>query len=340
MWSNEPLPLDVSRGIILAAWPVDSTAEALDLRNTTSTDLVPPELLLSYLDEVSAAGRAIVEARRWSDGFVSKARRDGETLEGAMWMHRTGVIALSQEIVETSFEPVSLARVVDAMLAYLGWLYLRLQLQRLVALRLEIHGITELQTVGGSSTSPREVVEPGIEVSPLCLAYESMPGDFADAAMRHRLVQSAILTVVECFGLTRVDEPFTAGFIYGRGGVRTALDLQPSARLIWDHVELRQVGLIDSQGMVASSSTGRIVGRCTDGVIVDLDGHALGVVELAVGSGQPPDQLAQGPRAMSPLHKSFEFSKAGQGGSSTTSGVTRQWSARDLGRLLRDEETA
>jgi hypothetical protein len=252
-------------------------------------DVMPPGSLLNFMAGACDIGKAMNLANRWADGFI------GEEGAAIGRIHRDGAVGFFQGVptLPNKIPPLAVARIVDAMLSYLGWIYVKFGLLRPVEIRMEVSGLDVLGLGIGRSPSPGLLAQvPGVDSSTVRVERELDPGQLSTASVRHGMVRDVTDRFVQAFGLDRVEEPFVCGQLYGPDNVATSLELQPAYMHIWSSGSLG-LGRLDTDGSVVSNQSGRTVGYWDDGVVVDLDGDTLGVVELATGAGYPDDYFPQ-----------------------------------------------
>lgn len=120
---------------------------------------------------------------------------------------------------------------------------------------------------------------------------EREPWDISTPSSRHLVVRALIDRLVQAYGLPRVEVPFTMGHLYGPGSAPLAITLRPDLWAIWSLQQHRQLGVIFPSGSVKSATSGGHVAHVDGGVIVDIAGDTLAVVELGIGHGYPADCL-------------------------------------------------
>jgi hypothetical protein len=247
-------------------------------------DVVPTSLLI-FMGEAGDNGAAINMSNQWADGFV------GEIREAMTRLHRNGAAGLYQGLAETT-TALGVARVADAMLAYLGWLYAKFGLQRPVEVRLEVTGLDALNLINGRSPMLQAATMPGFD-DMVRIDREVGPDQLSVASLRHGMVRDLTDRFVQAFGLDRVEATFIRGPLYGADNTWLLnLELRPENGIIFSPNTSGVAGL-HPDGSVKSTQSGQVVGYWEDGVVVDLAGDTIAVVELAVGAGYPNDYFPQ-----------------------------------------------
>jgi hypothetical protein len=333
VWSNHSLPLhfnDSRPRVCVAALPLEPLSEFLDLRSVGLADIQPPEALSHFISGACDTTVAVGGAVLWAEGFA------GTGCEATVRLHRDGAAGVSQGLPET-MAPSMVARVVDGMLVYLGWLWQTFDLRRPVELKLSVNGLMDFNLLASDSPHNRAAVQPpGIDVKSVEVTVEREPWDISTPSSRHVIVRALIDRLVQAYGVPRVEVPFTMGHLYGPGSTPLGITLQPDLWAVLSLQQRRQLGVVFPSGNVKSSSTGRHVAHVDGGVIVDLVGDTLAVVELGVGDGYPDDCLPP-QRATSELPEPGAAQPAPGGDASIEPPVaTRRWSEATLQTTLDD----
>jgi hypothetical protein len=333
VWSSHSLPLrfnDDQPRVCVAALPLEPLPEFLDLRVIGRDDIQPPDALSRFITGACDTAVAVGNAMLWAEGFAGTGR------DALVRLHRDGAAGMSQRLVET-MAPSMVARVTDGMLAYLGWLWHTFDLRRPVELKLSVSGLMTLNlSISGSQHDLDAVQPPGIDVKSVEIAVEREPWDIAAPSSRHGLVRALIDRLVQAYGLPRMEVPFTMGHLYGSGSAPLAMTLRPDLWAIWSLQQRRQLGVILPSGSVKSTTSGRRVAHVDGGVIVDLAGNTLAVVELGIGHGYPDDCLPP-QRATNELNEPGVAQPAPVGDAPVEPPVpTRRWSEATLQATLDD----
>jgi hypothetical protein len=181
------------------------------------------------------------------------------------------------------------ARVMNAFVLYLAWVWSEFSLTRPVEIELSVVGLADAQLSDPMSISPVKVVQPaGVQVNDVAVTEEVLPWELLRAPVRHRLLRRLCDRLEQAFGHAAAGELFETGFLYGHDRERTGHAL--SRGMIWDPQRRVRVASVDAAGQIHSATTG-IVTYLIDGVIIDDGGDTVAVLEMPLGSGCPEDFL-------------------------------------------------
>ncbi len=285
LWEEHALPLVIGGAIQLcvSALPLEPLPVLLDLRTVTVRDIVPTGELFDYVESLTDAVNAVAASQLWAQGFVGRSTRSNTHVR----LHRDGGFGISQPLPE-AMRPTDGARLVNATLAYLGWLWRTFELQRPVEVKMSLEnldGFTFLARHGGGG-GRRRVKAIGVDVARAGVTREVQPWELAVPSARHRVVQLFVDSIAQAFGVARVEVPFSTGHLYGEAGPLSIL-LEPSMAHIWSLQRNQALGRLEPSGAVVSNRTGAHVAHLDGGVIVDLEGNALAVTEMGTGIGYP-----------------------------------------------------
>jgi hypothetical protein len=332
LWAEHGLPLLIGGApqLCVSALPFEPLPELLELRRVIVEDLKPPRELFDFIDSMSDAVNAVAASSLWAQGFVGKSPHTNTHVR----LHRDGAYGISQVLME-SMRPTDGARIANAILAYLGWLWQRFDLRRPVEINITVANIDGLQLLVDQLGSRLPVQAIGMVVKNSGLTREVEPWELGTPSTRHRVVQAFMDSLMQAYGMPRAEVPFSTGFLYGPTGPLSIL-LQPDQAMIWSEPGRRQLGRLEPSGAVFSCRSGAQVGHVDGGVIVDLAGDTLAATEMGTGTGYPADHH--------PLTRAqFELGEATTRSSATdTPGLppppapTGQWSSRALETVLED----
>jgi hypothetical protein len=294
VWANHNLPLrfsDSKPRVTVAAVPLEPLPELLDLRMIDRQDLQPPADLAKFINQACDAAAAANAAVLWAGGFA------GTHSDALVRVHRDGSAGISQALPEV-LAASGVARIADSMLAYLGWLWEKFDLHRPIELKLAVSGLFELSLTFDDPQRLLSAVQPaGVDVPSVQLEMEQQPWDIARPWTRHQVVRDLTDRLVQAYGQDRVEVPFTMGHLYDVNGEPLACTLQPALQSVYSLQRRCGLGTVESYGAIKSTSSGRQVAYVEGGVIVDLAGDTLAVVELGIGAGYPsgyyPPQRAE-----------------------------------------------
>jgi len=331
LWADHGLPLIVGDGpqLCVAALPFEPLPELLDLRRVTTGEMRPQGELFTYIDNICNVGNALVAGRLWAHGFVGQSS-DGNT---HVRLHRDGGAGISQPLVESG-RPTDVARVANAILSYLGWLWETFDLRRPVELRVSLENLDAFRLLVDQQGNGRAVVEAiGMPVHNAGVIRELEPWELASPSQRHRVVQLFVDSVMQAYGMPRAEVPFSQGHLYGSTGPLNIV-LEPNLSMIRSLQRHQQLGRIEPSGAVFSSRSGAHVAHVDGGVIVDLEGNTLAVTEMGTVAGYPRDFIPA-PRATAELYEPTTRSAATETPDLPPPPVpTGRWAGRDLETVL------
>ena len=331
LWADHGLPLIVGDApqLCVAAMPFEPLPELLDLRRVTTGEMRPQGELFAYIDNICRVGNALVAGRLWAQGFVGQSS-DGNT---HVRLHRDGAAGISQPLVESG-RPTDIARIANAILFYLGWLWESFGLCRPVELRVSLENLDAFRLLVDQQGQGREVVEAvGLSVHSAGFVREVKPWELASPSHRHRVVQLFIDSVMQAYGMPRAEVPFTQGHLYGSTGPLNIV-LEPNLAMIRSLQRHQQLGRIEPSGAVFSSRSGEHIAHVDGGVIVDLEGNTLAVTEMGTGAGYPTGFIPA-PRATAELYEPTTRSAATETPDLPPPPVpTGRWAGTDLETVL------
>ena len=334
VWAAHSLPLrtvDDRPRVDVAAVPIEPFREVIDLRNIGLSDVQPPAGLSAFINRACDAAVALGSAVSWADGIA------GMHSDASVRLHKDGSAGISQDLPESQ-PPLSVARVADAMLAYLGWVWEKFDLRRPVELKLSVAGLRRLILTDNNLQHGLAVIQPpGVDVDSVRFELEIEPWDVATPSIRHKVVQNLTDCLVQAYGRSRAEVPFTMGHLFGADSRPLSMTLQPPIASIYCHQSRSGLGVLTASGLVKSGTSGRPVAFVDGGVILDLAGDTLAVVELGTGSGYPkgyfPPQMAS---------TELEESTVTQAAPEPTDDIvdpplpTARWSQHSLREVLQD----
>lgn len=332
LWAERGLPLLIGGApqICVSALPFEPLPELLDLRRVTVENLKPPRELFEFIDSMSDAVNAVASSSLWAQGFVGKSPHTNTYVR----IHRDGAYGISQALME-SMRPTDGARIANAILAYLGWLWRIFDLRRPVEINITAANIDGLQLLVDHSGGRLPVQAIGMVVKNSGITREVEPWELGTSSSRHRVVQAFMDSLMQAYGLPRAEVPFSTGYLYGPSGPLSIL-LQPDQAMIWSEPGRRQLGRLEPSGAVFSTRSGAHVGYVDGGVIVDLAGDTLAVTEMGTGTGYPADLLPL-TRAQFELGEATTRSSAADTpGLPAAPAPTGKWGAQDLETVLED----
>lgn len=348
VWEEHSLPLSAPNPdlwVVISALPEEPLPETLDMRTIEVSDLQPPSGLATYMNnfhlgDLTATFQAM---NRWADGFYGEDVRDGKPWR-VIRLHRDGAAAIALQVLlldepfGTAIVPSYVARLVNSALLYLGWFWRSFGLIRPVELRLDLHNANGLalnnealsHVSGGLITAP-----PGLSVNPLFTTEYVLPSELGRASIRHQILMRFFDRLHQAAG-GKIAEFFRFGYLHNKAG--ECVDLSVGSDVIWDDKGggAGTVASIKTDGSITKSTTGHVVAWYRDGVVLDLDGNALAVLEMAPGTGCPDEfvgtslrsdpygvggKIHREPNAPTVEHEPAE--------------PTGQWSAFDLRDLLK-----
>lgn len=302
-WSSRHLPLRPGSGtwLVISALPEVLTGDVLDMRTLQPDDLIPTDELASHLRDWSVGGmaHALRDLTRWSHGFHGSDRRP-EGWGREVRIHRDGAAALAFDLDSMEGGAVwtpKIYRLANLSFRYLAWLWQETELRSDVEVIIDVvghhgrsfsaadpaSGVLQIKGPRGAPTpevAHREVVVPQV---------------LQLASVRHGLVLAFADRMHQALGELRAEAPFRRGLLYGRDGLPISASLGPDTirrKSTWGGSDF--MARVHDRGEVAGQR-GRVIGWHRDGVVMDLVGDAVAVVELASGSGCPDDFVAQQP---------------------------------------------
>lgn len=243
----------------------------------------PPDDIRNYLS-AGLLVRVLDSLRLFADGYTAECTTGNTNAWAAARVHRDGSAGLVQ-LSNTTIEVDVVLRLLNGQIAYLGWLWDTFSLRRPLELRLRLDGLQQCSLPKhGATTASTELVEAagGLVVQHAELVQEVLPWRLAGAPYRHRVLDVFADRLVQAFGSPRHDEQFRWGWLFGHVGQPTGFGLH-GGHIVDAGVRFAP---IDADGWVINNVSER-VGCLDEGVVLDLDGNTLALVELAPGIGCP-----------------------------------------------------
>jgi hypothetical protein len=210
-----------------------------------------PDTIQTYINNFQLGDLtfAIRSLVRWAGGFYATDISDSGGLSRDVRLFRDGSACLALRVPD-EIHSLRIARNANAVLLYLGWLW-------------ERHGLSVVSVV-------RSI----------------LPFGLSKASVRHGLLMDFVDRLHQSIGLKRADVPFRRGVLHDRAGEAVAISVG-TAELVSDATNIGILATIDGAGGVTRVSTGGLVGWYRDGVLADLNGDTIAVVEFAYGVGCP-----------------------------------------------------
>lgn len=299
VWEEHALPLSKPTSdpwIVASALPEEPLHEILDMRTVDVVALQPPASLATYMTnfQLGDLTPTFQGMKRWVDGFYGE-----DAKEDAAWrvvrLHRDGAgaialrVQLMNDVAGEAIWPTHVARLTNAALLYLGWFWRHFGLVRPVELRIDLHntnGLSLINETGSTSSGGRLTAPPDISIDPLFTIEYFLPWEMGRASLRHQVLMRFADRLHQAAG-GQISESFRFGYLHNKVG--ECVDLTVGSDVIWDEKAggAGTLASIMSDGSVVKSTTGGLVGWYRDGVVLDLHGNALAVLEMAPGAGCP-----------------------------------------------------
>lgn len=342
LWDDHALPVAPPDGnqpwLTVSALPEEPLREVLDIATLNPTDaLAAPPPLSGHL-QAMGLNVALSSVQRWADGFFGDDGH-GDRAPSAMFrFHRDAAAAFAINLHDR-IVPIREARSLNAMLAYLGMLWERFSVRGPVEMRIRVEGLDGATLHTGALFAQEITVrEPtGVPVHHVSFSEYVSPWDLLKASVRHSLVQRVTDRLYQAFGLRSAEAVFVTGQLYDRDGEPLGLSIAGNA-IREDTGTVR--ALVHDDGLITTPSV-KAVGIFDGGVVIDEQGDALAMVELAPGIACPDNFLAarllSDPRAKVPAGdpgQPFPADQATGLGSRPT--PTGQASEKTLGDVLDD----
>jgi hypothetical protein len=298
VWAEHSLPLsapDSRSWLVASALPDEPFAEFLDMSTVDRADLQPPESMATYINNWSLGNLtpALQSLTRWLDGFHG-ADDDRDGPNHLIRLHRDGaaMIATQIDLVDGGIWPTYVARVANAVLLYLGWLWTHFNLGRQVELRLDLHNVVGQQLLLDYRNGEPQFSQPisgptGVVIDPVSTAEYLLPWELSRASVRHQVLMRFSDRICQAGQQLQAAAPFRRGKLHNSTGVN--LDVVVGGPIVYDQIGRRQIERIHCNGAISSGVSGNIVAWYESGVVMNLEGQAVAVLELAPGSGCPDD---------------------------------------------------
>lgn len=297
VWSDHALPMSPptpAPWVVISALPEEPLTEILDMRVVDPGDLQPPADIATYVNnlELGDLTPALRAMTRWVDGFHGLDDRRGEGPWRAVRVHRDGAAAIAMRVDAENglLWPVYVARLVNAALLYLAWVWRRFPVTRPVEVRIDLHKAGGLALALDPGSSPPEVsrpifAPPGLSVDPIFTIDYVLPWELSRASVRHQLLSRFADRLHQAAGEKASGPPFRRGLLYDSAGVCINVSIGTDA--LWNDAGNAHLAVLHGDGSIIRNSSGELAAWYRDGVVLDLAGDALAVLELAPGVGCP-----------------------------------------------------
>lgn len=293
-WARHALPFDSASSypwLTVSGLPLGALQEVFDPRRLVLHQMTAEEIHGRMRTHADFAGlmRCTNRLVYWSDGiFGSDDAGEGKGASHVFRLHRDGAAAIGmQEGLQV--DRYSFARALNGQLAYLGWVWEKIELRMPVEIdirmsNLDAATIIVADSIGFEKERSRNVPE-GAPFPRAVLRREVVIDDLNRAPVRHGLVKEFSDRFHQAFGIVEQPNMFSQGWLYRQdvGFLRISV----AGRGVFDEVG-SEITFIDKRGAI-QSKTGDIVAWLVDGVVLDNEGRALAACELAPGVGLPDD---------------------------------------------------
>jgi len=294
LWVEHGLPLASPTGdpwLLVSALPADPLRDVIDLMTVAPGDFTPPTEPTVYLNNWDLADLtpALQTLTMWPDGFFSDDVHSGGSMSRIVRIHRDGALAFAVQL-DGSGSPnrvsaLRISRILNGILRYMGWVWHRFELAGAVEIHLEVRRIDVVAfDVNGDGEERRLQKPAGSPVDFIGRSVFVNADELLRASSRHVITRDFADRLAQAFGVALAEYPFRMGELYGRTGEPLAMSVGSDA-VYAD--QGGHIAWIKDPGVVVSTNNGHVVGRYEDGVLTDVDGRVLAVVELAPGAACP-----------------------------------------------------
>ena len=288
LWEQHDLPFVPQTGAWLAisALPEEPLKDVLDPTSISLESFRHPDDQLAMEGHFYSA-TASTNLRIWADGVYGDDSQRDTPLSEVFRLHRDGaaMLAVAQS---TELHLYSIARALNAQVAYLTWLWTELGLDALVEIHIALERLNQTIAALGrfdEERGPRQ--PPGTSVPSAQLRRVFLPWDLGRASRRHLFVRDFCDRLVQAFGYPLMRILFREGWLYGRDG--RPLSLSFGGGGVWSESGDR-VALVPDSGRIAHfDGADQTIGYARDGVILDEEGRAMATLEMVPGVGLPDD---------------------------------------------------
>lgn len=297
LWRDHALPMPAptpTPWVVVSALPEEPLPEILDMRVVDASDLQAPAGIATYINnmELGDFTPALRAMTRWVDGFHGV----DDDRAGEPWrmvrLHRDGAAAIAFRVVETEGHlwPVYVARIVNTAFLYLAWLWRQFPLTRPVEVRIDLHHAAGLSLMldweSSRIVASRPIVAPpGLSVDPLTTFDYVLPWEIGRASVRHQILCHFVDRLHQAAGEKAAGPPFRRGLLYDSAGV--CINASVGIDAVWYDAGDAPVAQVHQDGSIFLNSSGELAAWYQDGVVLDLNGDALAVLEMAPGIGCP-----------------------------------------------------
>jgi len=311
LWTAHSLPITPPPDgpwLTLSALPDEPLTQVLDLRSIEPDQLQPPSLVSDLLGTLGFETSRL-HLRRWADGYFGTDSAGADRAFLQLRVYRDGAIGLAVA-VDPVVAPWGMARLLNALIAYIGWVWATFGLARPVEIRCALGDLQRIHLDLRRFRSQQQdsVVEPpGVSVRSIETTDYLLSWDIARASVRHAIVHRFIDRLYQAFGLPGATFLFRQGRLYDHTGTATDNLFLTDAGIM---STTNQLAFLHDDGFLTATSSGQVIGWVEGGVVMDLGGNARLVLEMAPGRGCPDDflayRIAQDPRLPAVGHVSLQ----------------------------------
>ncbi len=336
-WADRALPmtaLSESPWLTVSALPEEPLTDVIDVAAVEPDALRPPGLIDVHLR--SGIRLPLESLGRWADGYFADEVSQERGTKRSVRLHRDGAAALGAAL-HSRVSPVTAARHINGVLAYLAWLWTQFDLRQPVEIDITLHNLSDATLDVRSLFGDEELVrEPsGVPIHHATIREQLIVPDIYRARTRHRVVRRFTDNLYQAFGFAQCEPLFRTGQLYGRDA--RPLQLSIAGGGVWGDQTTARAIVYDDGSVRHTRSDAEVIGHFVEGAIIDPAGGTLAVLEMASGTGCPDDflpaALSEDPRARVP--------RGGPGTVFSASvkhpapAATGRWSENDFLPLLR-----
>lgn len=293
-WGTHALPITAQGDapwLTVSGIPEEPLHDFIDPADIEPEGLVPPAKwkgLLELGDGNLDLNPIVGSMTRWAGGVFAHDGYDDRAPSAVVQVHRDGAAGVGLSL-RSPLGPVWLARAVNGLAGYLGWLWHRLEVRTPIEV---VVRLDQIQGMQGLFDYKRALLEPpGTSVEKIAVTREVLPNELVHAGSRHALVLDFADRFAQAYGVPRATPLFRSGQLYGSTGELLGVGIAGNG--VWgeSHRQPRLAVVYDDGTIRNADSQAVVIGFFTGGVVLDENGDVMAVLEMAPGPACPGDFL-------------------------------------------------
>jgi hypothetical protein len=344
-WSRHGFPPRNSSelpSLSIGTVPVGPSFDEFSPRQVDLVTLSPSPALRAYV-AFNAVDLNLGRWDTWHDGLRWEIAGGGDLVTGpgssireSVCLYRDGGAVVGAPVRTNQVYLLSIARLANALLAYLGFIYGVVDVRQPLEIRMRLDNLVGTSLMMPNPNAfPRTFALPaGVNEGVVLSTSEVKPQDLQRSSVRHRIVWDLVDRLAHGYGRRGEDFGFRCGWLHGADGA--ALMTTIMGDQIYDYARNHQVARIGEDGRVVGTSHNSTFGWLSGGALLALDGSTVAVTEFATGAGCP-DSFLQTTRRGDGASDPTSTSEVSRRVSIDCPGPTGLWSPTSLAQLVQTD---